>query len=163
MTISKDLDRDDPFDSPGSSEFVQWEDHVDELIVFVPKRYEAHVQTMHTKPDEKSPCVVADVYVLTGEGALDEEGNELELGGFYEEQMIFQAFHHRLKNKLPENGRVRFVLARLTQGPKQRGMKPPWILQDVKEVPADMAIGREWFAAFKAAEEAKKAKGDPFD
>ncbi len=160
--VPADVIEDDPFDSPGSGEFIDWESLNGELLVFVPKRFEEHIQTINTKPGEKSPCVVTDVYVLTGDDSQDEDGAALPLGKLYEDQMVFQAFQHRLKNKLPEGGKYRFVLARLGQGPKQPGRNKPWILQDVKTVPADMAIGRAWMANYRAAEEARKAAEDPF-
>jgi hypothetical protein len=160
--VPADVIDDDPFDSPGSGEFINWETLNGELLVFVPKRFEPHIQTINTKAGEQSPCVVTDVYVLTGDDSKDEDGAALPLGKLYEDQMVFQAFQHRLKGKLPEDDKHRFVLARLGQGPKQPGRNKPWILIDVKDVPADMVIARAWMAAFKAEQEARKAAADPF-
>ena len=158
-----DMDGDDPFDSPGTGEFIDWEEHNGELMVFVPLRYEDHIPTINTKEGKKSPCVVADVYVLTGEAAQDEDGTIPPLGKLFEGTMVFQAMHHRLKGKVPgEDGRHSFVLARLTQGPKQPGRNKPWVLTDVKDVPADMKIARAWMAAFRKAEAERKANKDPF-
>jgi len=160
--VPADVIEDDPFDSPGSGEFIDWDSHNGELFVFVPKRFEEHIPTVNTKEGKKSPCVVADVYVLTGDDSVDEDGAALPLGKLYEDTMIFQAMQHRLKNKLPENGNYRFVLARLTQGPKKPGQNKPWVLKDIKDVPEDMAIARAWLKNFRAAEEARKAAEDPF-
>jgi hypothetical protein len=161
--VPADVIEDDPFDSPGSGEFINWEDHNGALLVFVPKRFEEHIPTAVTKEGSKSPCVVTDVYVLTGDGSKDEDGNALTLGKLWEDQMVFQAFQHRLKGKLPENGNYRFVLARLGQGPKPgAGKNKPWILIDVKENPDDMKTARAWMAEYRRAEEARKAAADPF-
>lgn len=161
--VPADVIDDDPFDSPGSGEFINWEEHNGELLVFVPKRFEEHIPTAVTKEGSKSPCVVADVYVLTGDDSADENGNALPLGKLYEDTMVFQAFQHRLKGKLPEGGTFRFVLARLGQGPKPgAGKNKPWILIDVKDVPADMVIARAWMTAFRAEQEKRKAAEDPF-
>ena len=154
---------DDPFDSPGSGEFIDWEEHNGALMVFVPLRYEDHIPTINTKEGKKSPCVVADVYVLTGEGAQDEDGNIPKLGRLFEGTMVFQAMHHRLKGKLPEGNRHSFVLARLTQGPKQPGRNKPWVLADVKDNKEDMKIARAWMAAYRAEQEARKNAEDPFE
>lgn len=162
-TDPMDLDMDDPFDSPGSGEFINWEDHNGELMVFVPLRFEEHIPTVVTKEGKKSPCVVADVYVLTGENSLDDDGNAQPLGKLYEGQMVFQAFQHRLKGKLPVGTKHSFVLARLGQGPKQPGKNKPWILQDVKDKPEDMKTARAWMAAYRAEQEARKAAADPFE
>lgn len=140
----------DPFETPGTGDFIQWEDLFDkktktgELLVILPTRYEEDVKTVHSKADKKSPCVVADIHILT------EDVQEHDVVS-YEDQMIFQAFHHRLKGRM---GKI--VLARLGQGPKKTGMNPPWVLNAVEPGTADHKRGMEWYAEYQKA-------NDPFN
>lgn len=142
-------DMTDPFETPGSGGFIQWEDLWDkkakrgELLVIIPSRYEEHVPTVNTKDGKKSPCVVADVYVLTDD-VEEHETHE------FPEQMIFQAMHHRLKGKMNK-----IVLARLGQGPKKQGQNAPWVLLPVDPGTEDHKLGMEWYAGYQT-------KNDPF-
>ena len=120
---------DDPFDSPATSEFVDWETINGELIVLVVEEYVKEISTVHGD----NPAIKADLHVLTGELA----------GESFEGTLIFgRSMIPQLKKRV---GKI--VLARLGQGAKQKGKNAPWILEDASA--EDRKIGREWYEARK--------------
>lgn len=150
MTDQTNTIPDDPFAEPATGDFFDWEAHYNkstkkgDLLVFMVDEYRDHLPTRHTKPGEKSPAIIADIYVLDGE---DE-------GGVYESTMVFgRVMIPQLKKRVGS-----IVLARLSQGvPKHGKGSEPWELATVEPGTDDHKRAMAWYAEWKAAQEQ-----DPF-
>lgn len=119
-----------PFDSPATGAFFDWDSHKGCLLLIMVEEYVDHIPTVHTKPGEKSPAIRADIHVLDGEDA----------GAAYEGTLIFA------KVMIPQlrKREGKMVLARLGQGEKKKGQNAPWNLDDAAGDPAAVALGKKW-------------------
>lgn len=124
----------DPFENPGTSEFVDWKDVNGSLIVLEVEEYIPDFETVHGK----SNAIKADMHVLDG---------DLE-GETYEGTLIFgRSMVPQLKKRVGK-----MVLARVGQGSKQKGKNAPWLLNE--PTADDRKAALEWHESRKA---------DPFD
>jgi hypothetical protein len=118
----------DPFDSPGSSVGVNWEDLNGRLLLITPLAQEKEINTDYGPKD----AVRANVVVLDGDDAPEE----------YRDALIFP---NVLQQQVRANiGTSRANLGRLGQGNQKKGQKPPWKLSDPTD--ADKDVARSWFA-----------------
>lgn len=126
----------DPWDSPGSTAGVDFEELNGRLLIITPHAAEE----VNTSFGEKE-CVRADLVVLDGPGALTE----------YKDTLVFpKVLIGQLRSTI---GTGRMVLGRLGQGVAKPGQKPPWLLADPTE--ADRKIAGKWY-------ETRQAKSLPF-
>ena len=134
MTESVEIPE-NPFDSPATGAFFDWDSHNGELLLIMVDEYVDHIPTVHTKPGERTPAVRADIHVLTGEDA----------GSAYEGTLIFaKVMIPQLKKR---EGKM--VLARLAQGEKKKGQNAPWTLVDMATDPEAVKLGRKWLEDHK--------------
>lgn len=120
----------DEFVQPGaaSGESFDLNPLIGSLLVFQVKELVDHVQTVHTLPGEKTPCVQADVYVLDGPHAGTERVDAL-------------VFPRGLQRQLrPHLGKK--VLGRVRKGQAASGKSAPWELAPATE--ADLAAAQQW-------------------
>lgn len=126
----------DPWDSPGSTAGVDFEELNGRLLVITPHAAEE----VNTSFGEKE-CVRADLVVLDGPSASTE----------YKDTLIFpKVLIGQLRSTI---GTGRMVLGRLGQGVAKPGQKPPWLLADPTE--ADRKVAGKWY-------ETRQAKSLPF-
>lgn len=134
---------DDPFSTPGTSEFVDWKDINGCLIVLEVEEFVPGVPTVHGDND----AIRATLHVLDGE-LKDEE---------YEGTLIFgRSMVPQLKRRIGE-----MVLCRVGQGEKKRGKNPAWNL--LEATPEDKAVAMKWFKARKPADPFSDTGADETD
>lgn len=123
---------DDPFSTPGTSEFVDWKDINGALIVLEVEEFVSKVPTVHGDND----AIRADLHVLDGELS----------GETYEGTLIFgRSMVPQLKRRVGE-----MVLCRVGQGAKQKGKHAPWQLHEATD--DDKKIGMAWWLNRKPAD-----------
>jgi hypothetical protein len=122
----------DPFEDPATGDFIDWDECVDQGLLFKVTEYDPHIPTKNTKPGEKSPCVITDVIVLTGENA----GNVYDDVKVWSKTMVPQ-----LK---PKVGKM--IVATLTKVPKPEKGKNSfaWVLEPGTDEHKNLA--RTWLA-----------------
>jgi hypothetical protein len=122
---------DDPFEDPGSGDWLDKQTMhrlKDSLWLVQVLEFEKHIPTEHSKKDEDTPAIRANVFVLDGEGE----------GETYKEALIFgRSMVPQLKRKL---GKI--IVGRITQGTAKGSNNPPWILEKADE--DDKNIARDW-------------------
>lgn len=143
---TENMIEDDPFDAPATSEFVNWEDINGALIVLEVEEYIPAIGTVHGD----NAAIKADLTVL--EGATNAEMN----GQTFEGTLIFgRSVIPQLRKRVG-----RMVLARVGQGPKQKGKNAPWVLNDPSV--EDRKMARKWHESRKPADPFENA-GTPED
>lgn len=124
----------DPFADPSEGDFFGGEAKKSvegALLAFEVKEYNPDKPTVNSKPGQKTPMVVASVYVLDGEHA----------GKVWENSEIYGGVVAQLKDRVGT-----FVLGRWVKG-KPNPKFPnnaPWSI--AKATDADRALGRKWYA-----------------
>jgi hypothetical protein len=125
----------DPFDSPGSSVGIQWDEVNGRLLLITPLSIEKEVKTVNGVKD----ATRANVVILDGPDAPEE----------FRDTLIFP---NVLQGQIRANvGTSRANLGRLGQGNKKPGQNPPWKLSDPTE--EDKAVARSWYAGGVTAKE----------
>jgi hypothetical protein len=114
----------DPFDGPGSTSGIDWEDLKGRLLLITPHEVIAEFKTVHGT----GPTVRADVVVLDGpDSPID-----------FVDTLIFPKV---LQGQVRSNaGTGRMNLGRLGQGEKKPGQSAPWMLGEPTD--EDKAIAR---------------------
>ena len=122
----------DPFDSPGSSVGVQWDQLNGRLLLITPLTAEKDIKTTNGPAD----AIRANLVVLDGPNGVEE----------FRDTLIFpKVVQSQVRGNI---GTGRANLGRLGQGNKKPGQSPPWRLTDPTD--ADKDIARSYYAGAPA-------------
>lgn len=112
--------------TPGGAK-IEWKEFLGKLFVIEPLEIVHDVKTENGETD----VVRSNVYVITSKRGDAEE---------FEDTYVFPKVIQGQLRKAVGTG---VVVGRLTQGPKQKGKNPPWVLADAEDRDLEVA-GKFW-------------------
>jgi hypothetical protein len=142
----------DPFDEPSEGGFIGKEtmrELAGELLIFMPIAFFPDKPTAKSRKGEASPCVEANVLVVTG----TRQGEVFERAPFWQKVLVRQ-LQDRIGSIVP---------GRLTQGEARNDNNPPWQilkLSETEDPVADKALALKAYRAYKEQMQAREP--DPF-